>query len=145
MRNEIILSILAMVTVQIFTAKATVQADTTAEDLLPSSSKQQQLLTRHTKAAEDPRSVSPNDVLCPDGRTRCTTGQTCCPYILGGYGCCNYLGAACCSNHMTCCSIGTACCSNGYTCCPIGRECCSNGLTCCPFGFRCSGALCVKA
>ena len=103
MRNEIVFSILAMVTVQIFTAKAAVQADTTAEDLLPSNSKQQQLLTRHTKAAEDPRSVSPRDVLCGGVVPKWDWPYSLHNHILGlgGHGCCNHLGAACCSNGLT--------------------------------------------
>jgi hypothetical protein len=28
------------------------------------------------------------DVICPDGQSRCQTGQTCCKLATGNYGCC---------------------------------------------------------
>jgi hypothetical protein len=49
-----------------------------------------------------------SDVQCKDGSS-CPDGSTCCALNSGGYGCCPYADA-------TCCSDGQHCCPNGYTC-----------------------------
>jgi len=45
---------------------------------------------------------------CDDG-SQCPDGSTCCALSSGGFGCCPYEGATCCSDH-------THCCPNGYAC-----------------------------
>ena len=47
-------------------------------------------------------------VICPDG-SACYDGQTCCPYISGGYACCPFSYATCCSDRQTCCPLGYIC------------------------------------
>jgi len=48
------------------------------------------------------------DVTCQDGSS-CKDGSTCCQLASGGYGCCPYPQATCCSDKKSCCP-------NGYTC-----------------------------
>ncbi|KAK8767381.1 hypothetical protein V5799_005837, partial [Amblyomma americanum] len=47
-------------------------------------------------------------VPCPDG-SYCNDGQTCCLLSSGGYGCCPYAHAKCCSDHASCCPEGYQC------------------------------------
>jgi len=49
------------------------------------------------------------DVQCPDGQSSCPDGTTCCQLASGGYGCCPYPNA-------TCCTDKAHCCPNGYQC-----------------------------
>ena len=53
---------------------------------------------------------SENDVnvLCPDHKSACAAGQTCCPIGGGQWGCCPFDEAVCCDP--------TYCCEKGYTC-----------------------------
>ncbi|KAK7469520.1 hypothetical protein BaRGS_00036466 [Batillaria attramentaria] len=48
-------------------------------------------------------------VVCPDSRSECPDGNTCCKLSTGQYGCCPLPKAMCCSD-------GVHCCPNGYTC-----------------------------
>ena len=48
-------------------------------------------------------------VTCPDMKTYCPTGYTCCLLSSGMYGCCPYPNAVCCSDHTHCCPSGTTC------------------------------------
>lgn len=48
-------------------------------------------------------------VLCPDRRTKCDDGATCCELSQGRYGCCPLPSAVCCSDHLHCCPKGTEC------------------------------------
>eukprot|EP00003_Mantamonas_plastica_P018308 TRINITY_DN2_c0_g1_i1.p2 TRINITY_DN2_c0_g1~~TRINITY_DN2_c0_g1_i1.p2 ORF type:complete len:277 (+),score=48.23 TRINITY_DN2_c0_g1_i1:56-832(+) len=59
---------------------------------------------------------SEGDVQCPDGKSQCPTGSTCCQLTSGGYGCCPYVNASCCSDHQHCCP-------GGYTCDLSQGEC----------------------
>ena len=111
---------------------------------------------------------SENDVnvLCPDHKSACAAGQTCCPIGGGQWGCCPFDEAVCCDP--------TYCCEKGYTCrdkkcykgdqwkdatlklpsrpvdvsqdvsvtsvlCPDQRTRCPDGDTCCPLtsGYGC--------
>ena len=102
------------------------------------------------------------DVVCPDGSSECPDGDTCCRSNSGGYGCCHYINAVCCSDGQHCCSQDNTCnlqegtclhktdCSDGSscpgdnTCCPsssggygavlllVAAVCCSDGQHCCP-------------
>lgn len=60
----------------------------------------------HRTTVEKPSSVQ--YVYCPDG-SYCYDGETCCPYIYGGYSCCVYTFASCCANRLTCCPFGYIC------------------------------------
>jgi len=43
------------------------------------------------------------------GGTQCPAGNTCCKDAQGGFGCCPYPKATCCSDEIHCCP-------NGYSC-----------------------------
>eukprot|EP00914_Ancora_sagittata_P015706 GHVO01031261.1.p1 GENE.GHVO01031261.1~~GHVO01031261.1.p1 ORF type:complete len:813 (+),score=67.53 GHVO01031261.1:114-2552(+) len=58
----------------------------------------------------------PEEVTCPGGTATCPDKTTCCLLKSGGYGCCPYPEA-------TCCSDGEHCCPNGYTCDPASATC----------------------
>jgi len=45
---------------------------------------------------------------CPDS-SFCPDGYSCCPYVSGGYYCCAFAGAVCCSDGTACCPAGTTC------------------------------------
>lgn len=44
--------------------------------------------------------------LCPDHQKTCRKGQTCCDDKQGGFGCCPYENATCCSDGLHCCPEG---------------------------------------
>ncbi|XP_058417154.1 progranulin [Diceros bicornis minor] len=48
-------------------------------------------------------------VMCPDARSRCPDGSTCCELPGGNYGCCPMPNAICCSDHLHCCPQDTVC------------------------------------
>ncbi|KAG8505082.1 LOW QUALITY PROTEIN: Progranulin [Galemys pyrenaicus] len=48
-------------------------------------------------------------ILCPDGRSRCPDGSTCCELSSGKYGCCPMPNASCCADHLHCCPQDTVC------------------------------------
>uniref|UniRef100_A0A915ABX9 Granulins domain-containing protein n=1 Tax=Parascaris univalens TaxID=6257 RepID=A0A915ABX9_PARUN len=48
-------------------------------------------------------------VVCPDRRTKCDDGATCCELSQGRYGCCPLPRAVCCSDRLHCCPKGTKC------------------------------------
>ena len=50
------------------------------------------------------------NIVCPDG-SMCPDSYTCCEVSGGGYGCCHFPNAVCCSDLIHCCP-------NGYTCSP---------------------------
>ena len=54
-------------------------------------------------------------VLCPDGKMKCSEGQTCCKGFSGDY-CCPLPDAICCPDKLHCCPYG-------YTCNPNTAEC----------------------
>ncbi|XP_052095593.1 neurogenic locus notch homolog protein 2-like isoform X12 [Mytilus californianus] len=94
------------------------------------------------------------NVMCPDGKSACQTGQTCCNKSNGEYACCQLPNAVCCSDKIHCCPEGDTCdlsigkCKSGNlvmdlfekvealkmksVMCPDGRSECSDGQTCCP-------------
>uniref|UniRef100_T1IV61 Granulins domain-containing protein n=1 Tax=Strigamia maritima TaxID=126957 RepID=T1IV61_STRMM len=55
-----------------------------------------------------------NDI-CPDHKTRCPDGTTCCQ-LDSGYGCCPYPKAVCCTDKAHCCP-------NGYKCDVVKTQC----------------------
>jgi len=54
--------------------------------------------------------------ICPDGKSQCDSGQTCCPSMDGGYSCCAMANAVCCQDELHCCP-------SGYTCYPDKGNC----------------------
>ncbi|KAK2165648.1 hypothetical protein LSH36_47g04018 [Paralvinella palmiformis] len=54
-------------------------------------------------------SVKATWVPCPDHRTQCPDGETCCILSSGQYGCCPIPNAVCCSDHLHCCPSGMIC------------------------------------
>ncbi|XP_015995217.2 progranulin [Rousettus aegyptiacus] len=48
-------------------------------------------------------------VMCPDARSQCPDGSTCCELPTGKYGCCPMPNAICCSDHLHCCPQDTVC------------------------------------
>ena len=63
------------------------------------------------KKVEDVKSV-----ICPDEKSKCPDGNTCCELSSGQYGCCPLPKAVCCSDHLHCCP-------NGYTCDVAAGKC----------------------
>jgi hypothetical protein len=63
--------------------------------------------------------IQARDVNCADG-SQCNDGSTCCQLQSGGYGCCPYVNAVCCSDKQSCCP-------NGYTCDLQNKQCDQNG------------------
>jgi hypothetical protein len=53
--------------------------------------------------------VNGKDVVCPDGKSLCQNGQTCCTNSTGEYNCCPLAHAVCCSDHIHCCVAGSRC------------------------------------
>ncbi|CAL8086776.1 unnamed protein product [Orchesella dallaii] len=47
--------------------------------------------------------------LCPDHKKSCRKGQTCCDDKQGGFGCCPYENATCCTDGLHCCPQETSC------------------------------------
>ncbi|XP_019655774.1 progranulin isoform X2 [Ailuropoda melanoleuca] len=62
-------------------------------------------LARKIPAQRSNRAV----VICPDGRSQCPDGSTCCELPSGKYGCCPMPNAICCSDHLHCCPQDTVC------------------------------------
>ncbi|XP_030203026.1 progranulin isoform X1 [Gadus morhua] len=59
-------------------------------------------------------------VVCPDG-SLCANDNTCCKNIFGGYGCCPFPQAVCCSDMMQCCPNGWDCHVSTQTCTKEGH------------------------
>ncbi|WKX89079.1 hypothetical protein Q1695_008604 [Nippostrongylus brasiliensis] len=57
-----------------------------------------------------------NDIICPDQRSKCPSGSTCCLLVSGKYGCCPVEGANCCADHLHCCPSGFECDTSGQRC-----------------------------
>ncbi|XP_070211267.1 progranulin-like isoform X3 [Littorina saxatilis] len=69
---------------------------------------------------KEPAIVKVNKVICPDQKSECGDGQTCCKMSTGQYGCCPKPNAVCCADHLHCCP-------QGYTC-DTGEGRCNKGL-----------------
>lgn len=95
-----------------------------------------------------------SSVRCPGGTSSCPDGSTCCLLASGGYGCCPFSEAVCCSDHIHCCPAGASCdlqqgvCRSGDIHMPLLKKipaapsnvavvpcndsvACSDGSTCC--------------
>ncbi|KAK6047404.1 granulin [Cooperia oncophora] len=57
-----------------------------------------------------------DEIICPDRRSKCPSGSTCCMLLSGKYGCCPAVEANCCADHLHCCP-------NGFTCDTSGQRC----------------------
>ena len=79
-----------------------------------------------TRKGDDPpfymQPLGLRDTPCPDGKSECKDSQTCCMIAKGGYGCCPYTNAKCCSD-------GKHCCPSGYTCDVSGGTCTRAAIT----------------
>ncbi|KAH1174230.1 progranulin [Mauremys mutica] len=53
--------------------------------------------------------VSLGAITCPDHKSVCQDGTTCCQLPTSQYGCCPLQNAVCCSDHLHCCPKGTTC------------------------------------
>ena len=62
--------------------------------------------------------VQKDSVICPDNKSECSQGSTCCK-VPDGWECCGYMSAVCCSDQKHCCP-------NGYTC-DLGSGTCTKG------------------
>lgn len=78
----------------------------------PSSSTSRLRCALFLKSPRSSRSLTASDdqyaTQCPNG-ANCPGTQTCCANGSGGYGCCPYTNAVCCSDHTHCCPSGTVC------------------------------------
>ena len=61
-------------------------------------------------------SLIPKNIVCPDGKTTCSSQSTCCELKTGSFGCCPHPEANCCSDKMYCCP-------HGYFCDPNSDKC----------------------
>ncbi|KAG1650822.1 Granulin [Nymphon striatum] len=106
---------------------------------------------------EESTSSKSSMIVCPDGRSECEDGYTCCQLESGQYGCCPYNHAVCCSDHIHCCPQGFRCSVSESSCVghknsvPMKRKLNAslsitshsvNSVTCsskktCPDGFSC--------
>ncbi|XP_007953424.1 progranulin [Orycteropus afer afer] len=67
-------------------------------------------LAKKTPAQRTNRAVGfPTAVMCPDARSQCPDGSTCCELPSGKYGCCPMPNAICCADHLHCCPQDTVC------------------------------------
>lgn len=66
--------------------------------------------SRTQKVTED------GEITCPDRRSKCPSGSTCCLLVSGRYGCCPVEGANCCADHLHCCPRGFSCDASGQRC-----------------------------
>ena len=103
---------------------------------------------------KQPAINAPQNVVCPDQKSQCASGSTCCLLASGEYGCCPKVNATCCKDHVHCCPSGYTCNVAGGTCskgnsivtilkkqpainapqnvdCPDGKSQCASGSTCC--------------
>ncbi|XGW21678.1 hypothetical protein V3C99_004559 [Haemonchus contortus] len=62
------------------------------------------------------QSTDENEIICPDRRSKCPSGSTCCMLVSGKYGCCPVEGANCCADHLHCCPSGFTCDTSGQRC-----------------------------
>ncbi len=47
-----------------------------------------------------------SDIVCPGGQTECPVNMSCCSLPDGTFGCCPFLNAVCCVDHLHCCPAG---------------------------------------
>ena len=59
---------------------------------------------------------TPDTITCPDEKSQCSDGYTCCPNLQGSYSCCGGLNAVCCCD-------GVHCCDEGYECDTAENKC----------------------
>ncbi|XP_041365850.1 multiple epidermal growth factor-like domains protein 6 isoform X3 [Gigantopelta aegis] len=68
------------------------------------------------------REENPHCVVCPDGRSECPDGTTCCLMPGGMYGCCPLPDAVCCPDRIHCCPHFTTCDMQKSQCDGMGGE-----------------------
>ncbi|VDM57032.1 unnamed protein product [Angiostrongylus costaricensis] len=57
-----------------------------------------------------------SEIICPDKRSKCPSGSTCCKLLSDKYGCCPAENATCCADRMHCCPYGYKCDDSGQRC-----------------------------
>ena len=65
---------------------------------------------------KQPAINAPQNVICPDQKSECPSGNTCCLLTTGVYGCCPVPNAVCCSDRKHCCREGYTCETGSNTC-----------------------------
>ncbi|XP_058859197.1 progranulin-like isoform X4 [Acipenser ruthenus] len=58
---------------------------------------------------ENDKVTKAESVACPDGKSQCPDGTTCCRMPSGQYGCCPIPNAVCCTDHEHCCPAASTC------------------------------------
>ena len=92
---------------------------------------------KKTTISTSARVPQDNIIICPDGRSQCASGKTCCLAPSGLYYCCPFQYGSCCSDGKHCCALGYTC-NFDYTCkqtnvvCPNQQSTCPLSNTCCP-------------
>lgn len=68
-----------------------------------------------------------SNVICPDSSFQCPNGYTCCQLPDGDWGCCPFVKATCCEDHLHCCPENMHC-DNTSTSCSQGSISISSAL-----------------
>ncbi|XP_035222047.1 progranulin-like [Stegodyphus dumicola] len=100
------------------------------------------------------KTLKVSNIICPGSTFQCPNGYTCCKLPSGNWGCCPFVKATCCKDHLHCCPENMQCsptsdyCTQGQnnvtaflnkpaveiekvnTLCPDKSEC-QEGMTCC--------------
>ncbi|PVD30140.1 hypothetical protein C0Q70_09402 [Pomacea canaliculata] len=87
------------------------------------------------------KQISTENVICPDKKSECSDGQTCCRMGSGQFGCCGVPNAVCCQDGLHCCPQNYTCDETSGQCqlnsidsnqvCPDGKSQCEQSETCC--------------
>ncbi|XP_041087697.1 multiple epidermal growth factor-like domains protein 6 isoform X6 [Polyodon spathula] len=80
------------------------------------------LLARKRAAWENDKVPKVESVVCPDGKSQCQDGATCCLMQSGKYGCCPLPNAVCCTDHEHCCPAASTCDLEHDTCTSASGE-----------------------
>ena len=84
---------------------------------------------------ETPMEDAIQSVPCPDDKTICPDGTTCCKLHDESYHCCHLSNGVCCKDpEGYCCPHATICCNT--CCCPFPNTVCC-GHYCCDHGTQC--------
>ena len=75
-----------------------------------------ELFKRAEQISGSLRDQNPENVVCPDGQSRCPDGKTCCALTSDQWGCCPLPNAVCCSDGQHCCPQGYTCDTSAGTC-----------------------------
>ncbi|EYC41150.1 hypothetical protein Y032_0580g252 [Ancylostoma ceylanicum] len=73
-------------------------------------------VTTSRKKSKAQKANFEGEIICPDRRSKCPMGATCCLLAEGNYGCCPVEHANCCADHLHCCPSGYNCDATGQRC-----------------------------